>query len=147
MAGYQAGAESAIKAAVDQYGLLAAVSDCDPMDPAAAAKCVEKFLKTFAGLTEAIGKCALACENDYKNAKGNGGGNDDDNCSVGTYATTAPTPEPAMTACADKVLAKLTKLYPGGIPVALSTLVMPQVIDQLNAGNASFYNVPGGNCP
>jgi hypothetical protein len=145
LAGYQGGSAVALRTAVDQFGLISAVSGCvgDPKED----KCVETLVKTLAGFTKSIGICTWKCENDFKDKKGNGGPNDDDNCSVLQYATTTPTPDANMTVCEDKAWSKVDKKYPGGLPALVDSLVMPAVVDQLNGANDSYYNVVGGNCP
>jgi len=143
--GYRAASEVALKTAVDQFGLLSAVSGCgaDPKPD----KCVETLVKTLAGFTKSIGSCTWKCENDFKDSMGNGGPNDDDNCSVVQYATMVPTPDPNMTVCENKAWSKIGKKYPGGLPARVDSFVMPAVVDQLNGANDSYYNVVGGNCP
>ena len=144
MDAYETGAILALRKTVDQFGLLSAVSGCegDPKEE----KCVATLIKSLDLYTKGIGLCQWKCENDYKGKKGGGGPNDDDNCHVASYAGTTPTPDAVMTACADKVLSKLTKKYPAGLPDFFETLVMPVVVDQINVGNDAYYNNPTGNC-
>jgi hypothetical protein len=144
---YQSAAKSAVKTAADQFGLLAALSGCDPDPTEKPDKCVGTLEKTIATLIKSLTLCSLKCENDYKNVKGNGGGNDDDNCSVLQHASPAPTPDANMTVCEQKAFSKVASKYPGGLPALITTVVMPVVINQLNAANDSYYNVVGGNCP
>jgi hypothetical protein len=143
---YEAGSKTLLRSTAGQLGLIPGLSGCDP-ESDDADKCVTTLVKTFSVFTKAIGTCSWKCENDYRDKKGNGGPNDDDNCSIDLgYATTSPTPDPNMTVCADKALAKMLKKYPGGLPSLLDGVVMPIVADQLNSGNDIYYNVPG-NCP
>jgi hypothetical protein len=144
MNAYQVGSIDSLKVTVDQFGLLAPISGCDPSDPKLE-KCVATLIKSLDLYTKGIGLCQLKCESDYKGKKGGGGPNDDDNCHVESYATTAPTPDSVMTACADKALSKLTKKYPAGLPAVFEALVMPAVVDGINSGNDAFYNQPS-NC-
>jgi hypothetical protein len=144
MDAYEAGAIASLRVTVDQFGLLAAVSGCDT-DPKVE-KCVSTLIKSLDLYTKGIGLCQWKCENDYKGKKGGGGPNDEDNCHVPDYTSNAPTPDPAMIACSDKALSKLTKKYPAGLPPLFDSLVMPLVVDDINSGNDAFYNVSGGNC-
>jgi hypothetical protein len=84
-----------------------------------------------------VQKCQLACENDYSNKKGNGGGTDSATaCSLNAGAT-ASTGDANFDACVVKAYGKLIKtpLPPGEV-----TVVLPALATALNDANNDINN-------
>lgn len=94
--------------------------------------CVTDNAKILTKYTKGLGKCYEKCENDYKDKKGNGGDNDDENCLV-TGAN-----DPTFATCVSDALAKAQKKAPL-IPQVLA-VVLPLVNSALDDANDSLYN-------
>jgi hypothetical protein len=90
-----------------------------------------------------LGKCYEKCENDYKDKKGDGGGNDDPNCLVTDAGN-----DPVFDTCASDALTKAQKKVTLGTTVAAN--VLPLVQGALDDASDGLYNRfdpvnPGGN--
>ncbi|MBM4245073.1 MAG: hypothetical protein FJ148_14870 [Deltaproteobacteria bacterium] len=125
MNAYEAGAIPATKTQIDTLalaldGLTGCAMNADPL------KCQAAEIKRVAGYAFAVQKCQLACENDYKNKKGNGGPNDTTTACSLNAAGNGSTGDVNFTACVDKAYGKLTKTpLPAGINVLLQLLAPP----------------------
>jgi hypothetical protein len=96
---------------------VVSVSAADPQ------ACVAVIIKAALATAKALFSCGLKCETDYKNAKGNGGPNDDLVCCSSTNDYGTCTPDANYIACRDKAFSKGEKtaakdpdaaaIYPG----------------------------------
>lgn len=141
---WQAGTPPATKSQINTLAVaLGALSGCGSQpDTKSQQKCQAAEVKRIAGYAAAVQKCQLACENDYKNKKGNGGTLDTAaDCSVNTNAS-AGTGDANFNACIGKAYAKATKTP---IPANVELLVMPQLATALNDANNDVNNE--NDCP
>ena len=141
MTAYQAGALGSTKTQIDGLALtLGVVSGCgmnaDPL------KCQAAEVKRVSSYAFAIQKCQLACENDYKNKKGNGAPSDSTTaCSLNANST-ASTGDANFDACIVKAYGKLTKTP---LPVGEATVILPPLSTALNDANNDINNE--NDCP
>jgi hypothetical protein len=119
---------------------------------AAFKKCVETKVGLVSALAQGIIKCQAACEQDYKNKKGNGGPTDSlDACALG--AATDPggivgsAPADAnFKACVGKLVDKAIKKGPLPAKFAIAFGLLGESLPgQLNGINSALYNAPD-NC-
>ncbi len=141
LAGYEAGSIAVIRGAVSVIGgNVPALSGCKTSSnatPVTAGEIVCANAQAAALGAYAAGwtTCADACENDYKNSKGDGGPNDDPVCIYGDAGASA-----AFTACIDAARAKAYQKVT--IAPAISALAIPLFTQVLNAGTNEVYNDP-----
>ena len=94
------------------------------------------MVKAVSGYAAAIYKCEIACENDYKNKKGNGGGTDAAVCDLNAGAT-GGAGDANFNACISKAFAKATKVP---FSAAVNTVVLPALATALNGANDDINN-------
>jgi len=141
MTAYQASVAPASKAQIDTLalalnGLTGCAMNADPL------KCQAAEIKRVAAYAIATQKCQLACENDYKNKKGNGGPNDSaTGCSLNALGNGSQG-DVNFTACIDKAYGKLTKTP---LPAGVSAGLLPLLAPALNDANNDINNE--NDCP
>jgi len=136
---YEAAARASAKAQVQLLGSLlqALLPSCTDQ------KCVASASSALASYTSALQSCLAACENDFKNKKGNGGPDDlTTHCEInpGDGLGGSPNSDPNFDACIQKAAAKATK----NGPLALQGLVST-VAGIVGGASNSLYNLPS-NC-
>ena len=144
MNAWQASTPAATKTQIDNLALLIGVGTNCGAEPTVKdqQKCQAAEVKRVAGYAAAIQKCELACENDYKNKKGNGGGTDSTTaCSLNASAT-GGVGDLNFNTCIDKAYAKASKTP---IPPTVATVVLPGLATALNDANNDVNNE--NDCP
>ena len=145
MSSYQAGVPATTKSQIQALALVvAAFSGCSSIsDPKEQNKCQAAEVKRISSYAFAIQKCQLACENDYKNKKGNGGPSDSTGaCSLNASATSG-TGDVNFNTCIDKAYGKAIKKTP--FPPMIAGFVLPQLATALNDANNDVNNE--NDCP
>lgn len=140
MSAWQAATPASTKTQIQALAvLLAALSGCNTAGTGSAKdqnKCEAALVKVISGYAAAIYKCEVACENDYKNKKGNGGGTDAPACDLNAGAT-GGAGDANFNACITKAYTKATKVpFNAGIQSA----VLPQLATALNDANNDLNN-------
>ena len=144
MTGYQGGVLGSTKGQIDTLAVaLGALAGCGAQPTVKdQQKCQAAENKRIAGYAAAIQKCQLACENDYKNKKGNGGTVDSTvACSLDLNAT-AGVGDANFNACIAKAYGKVTKTP---LAPAVATVVLPALATALNDANNDINNE--NDCP
>lgn len=144
MNAWQAGTPGSTKSQIDTLAIvLGGVSGCGAQPTVKdQQKCQAAEVKRVAGYAAAIQKCQLACENDYKNKKGDGGTTDATTaCSVNANANGA-VGDLNFNTCIDKAYAKASKT---AIPSGVATVVLPGLATALNDANNDINNE--NDCP
>ena len=144
MTGYQGGVLGSTKGQIDTLAVaLGALAGCGAQPTVKdQQKCQAAENKRIAGYAAAIQKCQLACENDYKNKKGNGAPSDSTTaCSLNANST-ASTGDANFDACIVKAYGKLTKTP---LPVGEATVILPALSTALNDANNDINNE--NDCP
>lgn len=93
--------------------------------------CVTDQAKLLSKASQGIFKCQAKCENDFKNAKGNGGPTNAANCLALDGGA-----DPIFNTC---VGGALSKVVPAMTPT-VSGLVLPAVVDAVNNATDGLYN-------
>ena len=147
MTGYQAGALASTKGQIDALAFILGspgITGCDAItdpDPVKQAKAQEKCQTTevgrIAGYAGAVQKCMLACENDYKNKKGNGGPTDVPSCRLAANGQ-AGAGDVNFNACVTKAHDKAIKKAPW--PASVAALVLPALSSALSDAADDLYN-------
>jgi len=141
---WQAATPAATRSQINTLAVaLGALSGCGSQpDVKSQQKCQNAEVKRISSYAFAIQKCQLACENDYKNKKGDGGNTDSANaCSVNANASSG-TGDANFNACIAKAYAKATKTP---LPPNVDLLVMPSLATALNEANNDVNNE--NDCP
>lgn len=144
MTAYQAGVLGSTKGQIDTLAVaLGALAGCGAQPTVKdQQKCQAAENKRISSYAFAIQKCQLACENDYKNKKGNGGPSDSATaCSLDANAT-AGTGDANFNACIAKAYGKVTKTP---LAPAVATVVLPSLATALNDANNDINNE--NDCP
>jgi hypothetical protein len=100
------------------------------------AKSCANAAKVLLNLIDGLNRCDLACEEDYKGKKGNGGPTDD-------LAQCDATGDPKAQACNAKVAGKFLK---SAEDWPLRDLVIPQIAPMFDGFNDRLWNI-ADNCP
>ncbi len=157
MTAYQGGLPASSKTQIDTLAIVvgAVAGDaaiCGPIVPPATddqLKCGNAFTKEIGGYSQGLYKCLLACENDYKDKKGNGGGTDSlTNCAIDSLTPVDGTNTSGnvnFNACVDKVYAKLLKKVPGISTAALGSVMLGQINLALQDASDDVHNQ--NDCP
>ena len=93
--------------------------------------CVTDQAKLLSKASQGIFKCQAKCENDFKNAKGNGGPTNGPNCLALDGGA-----DPTFNTCVSGALGKVT---PSMTPTVLS-LVLPTLVGVVNDATDGLYN-------
>jgi hypothetical protein len=142
---WQAATPASTKSQIQTLAVvLGAVSDCNTAGTGSAKdqnKCQAGVVKAVSGYAAAIYKCEIACENDYKNKKGNGAGTDAGACDLNGSGT-GGAGDVNFNACIDKAFAKATKVpFSNGV----TTVILPNLSTALNDANNDINNQD--DCP
>jgi hypothetical protein len=140
MSAWQAATPATTKSQIQTLAIaLGGLSGCNTAGTGSAKdqnKCQAALVKVVAGYAAAIYKCEIACENDYKNKKGNGGGTDAAACDLNA-AGTAGAGDTNFNACIGKAYTKATKtpFVPN-----VQTVILPALATALNDANNDVNN-------
>lgn len=144
IAAWQAATAPASRTQINTLAVaLGALTTCGSQpDVKSQQKCQAAEVKRVSTYAFAVQKCQLACENDYKGKKGNGGDNDTTGACSLNAAASGGTGDANFNKCIDKAYAKLTKTP---LPPNVVALVMPQLATALNDANNDINNE--NDCP